>query len=382
MKYNLLLIYISINVIFAQHVDSYIFGNVIDAETREPISLANIYLSNTSIGCISDEVGYFELHNLPKGKFDIIISVIGYELLKVNIAFDGSRNRNIRFELYKQPVQLPDIIVTAKNSKKRNRQLQVFKRNLLGNSQNGKKTYIENEEVIRFIESGDDSLKAKASEPLVIVNKSLGYKIYYILEEFLLTPFELRYRGYPHFTELSIISTKDSTSWLKNRKNTYKGSLRHFLATIAENYEITNGDTSKRDSIFRIQDLFKYNTKISYASSSHIEDEGFFVLYSDSTNSSIRKLINTNCFLRESTNPSEIYLFFNKYLEVNYTAEYFPFKNNITMEKKTSWIKIIGGQTIIDKEGRFFDTYAIKTYGLWSQERLGDMLPFDYSINK
>ena len=38
--------------------------------------------------------------------------------------------------------------------------------------------------------------------------------------------------------------------------------------------------------------------------------------------------------------------------------------------------------TILDKQGRYFDIYAIKTGGVWSKERVADMLPFDYTIGE
>ena len=120
--------------------NSYIFGNIIDAETLEPLENANIFIANSSIGTASDRNGYFELRDLPNGRFEIIASRIGYEILNVKIHIYGNQRRNLRFEMYKEPIQLPEITVSAKASRKRKQQLKKFRRNFLGNSQNGKES--------------------------------------------------------------------------------------------------------------------------------------------------------------------------------------------------------------------------------------------------
>lgn len=49
-------------------------GAILDAETKEALPFASIYISNTSKGTNSDENGIFILENLPKGKHEILIS--------------------------------------------------------------------------------------------------------------------------------------------------------------------------------------------------------------------------------------------------------------------------------------------------------------------
>ena len=262
MKKLIIIILLIGNTILPQgNSESYIYGNIIDAETREPIAYANIFIANSSIGTASDKDGYFELRNVPTGRYEIVTSMLGYEVLKADVHIYGNNTRNFRFEIYKKPIEMEEVVVKGKTSRKRRQQLNHFRRNFLGSSQNGKKSYITNEEVIRFKEKGD-MLIAYAYEPLEIINNGLGYKIFYVLDEYQQTPEVVKYIGYPYFFEQTPTTYHDSIDWIDNRKNTYLGSLRHFLTTICENFELTNGDTSKRDSIFRIQDLFKYNTKI------------------------------------------------------------------------------------------------------------------------
>ncbi|MFC1785775.1 carboxypeptidase-like regulatory domain-containing protein [Candidatus Neomarinimicrobiota bacterium] len=387
MKNVLLLIIFFSQFAFSQEqVGPRICGNVIDAETREPIAYANIFISNSSIGGASNKYGYFELRNVPYGRYEIIASVIGYEVLKAKIGIYENSRRNFRFEMYKQPIQMEEVIVSGKETWKRRRQLKSFRRNLLGSSKNGKKSYITNEEVLRFTENKHGTLMAFAEEPLKIINNGLGYKIYYVLEDFELTPEYVKYTGYPHFTEKIATTFHDSVDWPENRKNTYTGSLRHFLTIICENYEITEGDTTERLYVKDLGDMIISGARLTYGDTTHIEDEGFSVIQTNYIYGWVRhaerRLVNTNWFLSETENTNEMNLKFGGFLEVKYEDEFYPFKSTIGRNQKVSWINMTCESTILDKQGRYFDIYAIKTTGLWSKERVADMLPFDYTITK
>lgn len=336
------------------------------------------------------------MRNLPYGRYDIIASVIGYEVLNAKIGIYNNDRRNLRFEMYKQPIQMHEVIVSAKGSWKRKSNLSRFRKVLLGTSKNGKRSYIKNEEVIHF-KSSHGMLLASADEPIKIVNNSLGYDIRYVLEDFELTKGYVKYTGYPHFIEKTATTYHDSVDWFVNRIDTYLGSFRHFLTTICENYKLTNGDTTKRPIVFKWEDTIRHNVKVTYGDISHIEEQGFYVLQIDSLKNirkrandpyevkpisvGTRQLVNTNCFLTETNNPNEMYLQFDGSLEITYSRDLFPFKNRDD-SKGISWIKLIGDSTVLDKQGRYFDIYAIKTSGLWSKERVADMLPFDYTIGE
>ena len=381
-----LIILLSQCVLSQVQIGPRICGNIIDAETREPIAFANIFISNSSIGGASDKNGYFELRNLPYGRYEIIATVIGYEVLKAKVGIYNDDRRNFRFEMYKQPIQFPEIIVSGKDSWKRARQLKQFKKNLLGASQNGKKTYITNEDIIYFKEDKHGILRAFSNEPLEIVNNALGYNISYVLEDFELAPEYVRYTGYPYFTERVATTFHDSVDWPENRKNTYTGSLRHFLTTICKNFEITGGDTTTREQVKELGDITIDGIKLTYRDESKLEEEGFLVTQTNYfygwARHADRRLVNTNWFLSETDNSNELNLKFGGYLEVNYEDEFYPFERVPRSLKSISWINLNCDSTILDKQGRYFDIYAIKTAGLWSHERVADMLPFDYTIEE
>ena len=385
MKYLTALV-VACNFLFAQaNQKAYIYGNIIDAETLEPIPYANIFISNSSIGTASDKDGFFALLDLPPGRYEIIASVIGYELLKANVRILQNSKRNFRFEMYKHPIEMDEVVVRGKTSRKRRRQLDHFRKNFLGTSKNGKNSYIKNEEVIQFERVGS-LLLAYANEPLEIINNGLGYKIYYVLDEYQQTPREIKFVGYPYFFEQIPASYQDSVDWVDNRKITYLGSLRHFLTTICKNFEVTEGDTSDRISVLDVEDIKGFRVKATYGDTTFIEEEGFYVLrlYYPLGEDKVgqRTLTNVNKYLSKSKNDNELNLHFPDYLEVKYDYKYYSTENNEEKNILASWITMTCDTTTLDKQGRYFDKYAIKTEGLWSWARVADMLPFDYDINK
>src|SRR5690348_15292920 len=60
-------------------------GIVIDSEKNKPIANASVFLSNTSIGTKADEGGNFIL-TIPNGKYDLIVSSIGYETFSQTVS--------------------------------------------------------------------------------------------------------------------------------------------------------------------------------------------------------------------------------------------------------------------------------------------------------
>ncbi len=93
-KYILLLFFII--AVNAQEMST-ISGFVNDDATGEPISHTNIYPSETSIGSATNVDGYFVITYVPPGSYQLLASMIGFEIHKedVNIA----ENENIRITL-------------------------------------------------------------------------------------------------------------------------------------------------------------------------------------------------------------------------------------------------------------------------------------------
>ena len=63
----------------------YVAGRVFSELDSTELSGANIYISNTSLGTVSDQNGEFELSHIPDGDYEINIEYVGYATKKVHI---------------------------------------------------------------------------------------------------------------------------------------------------------------------------------------------------------------------------------------------------------------------------------------------------------
>ena len=85
--------------VFAQTTGK-ISGVVKDKSAASPLPGANVYLENTSFGSASDDQGRFTLINIPPGKYNLKIDMIGYKSIKMeNIAVSVNRTFSLEVEL-------------------------------------------------------------------------------------------------------------------------------------------------------------------------------------------------------------------------------------------------------------------------------------------
>ena len=79
-----------------------IFGKVTDEETNEPLAGVNVVIKNTGQGASTDIEGEFYLIGVPPGKYDIMISYIGYASLTIKdvlVRADLTSDLNIKIKV-------------------------------------------------------------------------------------------------------------------------------------------------------------------------------------------------------------------------------------------------------------------------------------------
>ena len=69
-------------------------GYVKDSLTGETLIAANITIANGNKGVTSNQYGYYSI-TLPKGKYDISSSFLGYQTQTIHITLDGNKQRDI-----------------------------------------------------------------------------------------------------------------------------------------------------------------------------------------------------------------------------------------------------------------------------------------------
>lgn len=194
---------------------------------------ANVYLSQTSLGDVSNKEGFFRIENIPVGTYELVISFIGYELYNRKVHIGEGEELFIEQYLIPKEESLGELVVRSERNRKWERSLKRFEKFFIGETQNGLQTKIQNPEVLSF-ESDMSTLTATAGGELHIINNALGYEITVDL-----TYFEWNYLNdsgstlyFFRFTELEPANKKESDRWQQNRQNTYKYSRERFLKTL------------------------------------------------------------------------------------------------------------------------------------------------------
>ena len=365
---------------------SRIDGRIVDKTTSEPLVGVNIFFSKTTLGTTSDENGFFTLSKIPGGQYELIVSMIGYEVERESMIIKARENLTVNFRLTPQAILMNEINVTAKKDRQWDKNYGIFKRSFLGTGKNGEACRIINEYVLSFSKY-ETTFSAKASQPLIIENPELGYKITYILYDFVKDADEVQYSGDIFFEEEVSSSKKQSKQWNKNRQKAYKGSLRHFLNTLANRFElrfdIVDGQMKEKSNWRSISDRRR----------DPLVKEGFSLLINK------KDLFGESIIIPEQYKPlkndtlvflgkiDEPLLSFEGRMMVTYLKEspeftYLLEHDSPSSYQQTSFLLLRADSVYFDKYGRYSEPYMIERQGYFSWEGVGDQLPFDYHIEK
>ena len=363
-----------------------ISGKVINKETRRPVSGVNVFLAYTMAGCASNGIGIYTIKNVPPGNYWLAASHVGYESASLELKMDNNEILTYNFELKPKIYQTAPIVVSAADQAEWQKTLKQFRRDFLGRSDNADLTCIKNEFALEFDRKDRDKYFAYANAPLTIINRALGYKIEYSLFYFESTFSYVKFTGFPLYFPLKSSDPDTLSLWESNRRKTYAGSLRHYLRSICENYELTKGLQEEPEFTVDYSDCTDEGYRIDYPEDNFLAQKGFKVLYKSARFSEagvkpIISLVNTNKYLKPADSENEMYLKFNNYLEVRYNEPGGGFFQCKPLEQK-SWIKLQKDSIIVDKGGRYYETFGIKTYGFWSLHRISDALPYEYNFDE
>jgi hypothetical protein len=376
-----------------------LIGVVVDAERKQPVPGASIFLSNTSIGTTANEQGLFTL-SIPQGKYDLIASSIGFETYSQTIT-SSDLPEKITIVLQTKAKELDAVIVEPFEKDGWEKWGNFFLENFIGTSGMAKDCKLQNKKAIKFRHSKKTNvLTAIALEPLLIENKALGYNIRYQLEEFTYNfkTHYLYYAGYPLFEPMMGGQVKKQR-WVKARQNVYYGSMMHFMRSL-----YTNTIVQEDFEVYRLK-------KIPNAEKARVKEANSKrIRMASTTNITINSMANDSSayydrILAQSdfidvagntklTGDSIAYavdnytagMDFNDYLLIIYKKgeapkEYrqqFP-KNSTAM---MSQVTLINKRPIeIQANGNYYLPADLLSLGYWAwSEKIATMLPFDYKV--
>lgn len=194
---------------------------------------ANVFIEGTTMGTQADANGHYVLRNIPAGRHRLVASMVGYLPKMVFIDFPGNTTV-LNFNLEEDNKTLDEVRVVGSQDKLWEKQFREFEKGFLGESYNRKEVFITNKEVVDFTEM-EDAFSAKASQPLQIINKSMGYKVTYFMDNFEKTNSLTSFKGLASFEKLVPEDAKQERKWKRNREEAYEGSLKHFLKALEDN---------------------------------------------------------------------------------------------------------------------------------------------------
>ena len=194
---------------------------------------ASVFIEGTTMGTQADANGLYTLKNIPAGRYRLVASLVGYVPKMIFIEVPG-KITVYNFTLEEDNKTLAEVRVVGSQDKTWEKQFRAFERGFIGESYDRKEVYITNREVVDFTEN-KEAFTAVASQPLQIINKSLGYKITYFMYNFERTNSLTSFKGLASFQELVPEDARQERRWNRNRVEAYEGSIKHFLKSLVDN---------------------------------------------------------------------------------------------------------------------------------------------------
>jgi hypothetical protein len=359
-------------ILFSTQVSSQstITGRISNLKTGLPIEGVDVSVVNYNIGTTSYTDGSYKLKNIPASATEILLSHISYKPIIVKLI--EVNNGKLDVILEPEEISLHEVTIVAKKDKSRKKQLKKFKKAFFGSTFNSSKCEILNPEVLIFTEDANGILFVKPQVLLEIENNSTGYLIYFLLEHFKLDGELVSYAGKPAFTPLKAKNITDSLKWKSNREKTYYGSKMHFFYALftnklfEEGFEISKSRLSS-NVFYEVKKLRAKDIVIQNLNETHVNWTGFlrveFRLESDpfyKEASNITSNINLGQpsekdMIQQGSTPTGS-------VANNQVSYLFLKKHNL---KVNSIDQIIHSNNIVE-------------YGYWTNERVADILPFDY----
>ncbi len=388
-----------------QQVSFEITGRVVDSLGKKPVANASVFLSKTIVGAKTADDGVFTLQNIKPGKYDLVVSIIGYGTYIQTTTVSSSNITLPDIIISPKTIALKEVTVKPLTDAAREKDYELFKAEFVGTSELANECKILNPEILDldYDEKGH-ILTASSPDFLEIENAALGYKIKYLLANFkldysALAKFRLDYKGSVLFEEMKGTPAQQKR-WQKRRRQVYEGSVMHFLRAALndsiglegfrvlrlERYEnperpadslieakiesCKRSETAgRRDSLSfwtkkaRLPKLIEKLTPIPLSKNDIITPQNKQGLFA----------------LGPGSDDEALYVTYNKnrHFYINIQATYVDNPNN----SETSIINFIAPYAFFDRNG-WLEPNSVAFTGVWGRNRVADLLPIDYETKE
>ena len=379
-----------------------ITGRILNQADTKPVANVNVFLSNATVGDKTASNGTFTLSSVRPGKYDLVVSIVGFDTYKQSITVGGANINIPDILIFPKTIALSEVKIVPKNDPNRALYYDIFKREFLGESELAKQCRILNPELLDFVYDDKESkLTASSADFLIIENQALGYRVKYLLTNFTKESKDqerqtVHYEGSSLFEDLNG-SASQKREWQKRRQEVYEGSSKHFLRAVLNNRLEEEGFRVLQYAIYQnpqrpteeiIDSKIKYfkelKTKAIQAGDSLSSWEKKKRL--KKTLTALMKFQLNKDDLVKLTDKKDTYALGceNDGLYITYSKNHrfaspTPIERlNNLYNKDVTLLTFNEPWGYFDNSGAFFNPNAIVYSGAWSKRRMAELLPADY----
>ena len=342
-----LLVFIFLGLLNSLHGQT-IEGVVYDADTKKEIPGVVVYLNGTSIHTVSNNDGYFCLTAGSKINTALVISHLSYE----SIAIDNPFEHNEKVFFLKEKVNTLAQVVVVPDQFSRDEKMKVFKEQFLGEGRGGRSCVILNEEdIVLNFDRQTNRLIGSSKNRIMIENKYLAYTIIFDLHSFSIqysqNSMDNRYmERFSIMGTYALIDKNPNNHVIRNRRDEiYHHSRQYFWKNFIAN--------TLKEAKFKI-----------YNHNKQIEIDQYFTVANTPPHTLVQ--------IRSGTNLSRISSRLTN-------ADIFGVISISNNNRYTSEAIFLTDHFSIDQFGNISAPGNVIFAGDMAQQRIGDVLPLDFS---
>ncbi|HWD89328.1 MAG TPA: carboxypeptidase-like regulatory domain-containing protein [Mucilaginibacter sp.] len=386
---------------FAQSI---IKGRVLDHSTHKPLANVNVFLSNSTIGDQTSADGTFTLKGIKPGTYNLIASMIGYDMYSQSITLSDETITLPDIEISPKTNNLTEVIIRPHIDPYNDWYFEMFKKGFLGSSDLASQCKILNSSVLDFdYDQKTGELKASSHDFIIVENHALGYRLKYLLTEFKKDTNTINKSTMVNFNGSVLFEKMKGTDaqqrrWREKRREIYEGSEMHFLRSLLNDRLDKDGFRVSRYTVYKnperppdslISAKIDFYTKLR--DSKHNKGKWRDSLSAWKKRAGLTKVLITlrdvplernEILLRTPTagvyalgcDLDGLYINYNKLHHPAASIAYLGTRYNYD----STLLNFASPYTFFDNNGWVLNPDSRSFYGAWGKYRVSGMLPADY----
>lgn len=359
-------------------------GVVQHESSGRPVADAEILIGGTMLRARTDHAGRFVMTKVPVGTLDVVVILSQARQFTTAVEVRNQRGQNFEIMVPDQSAKAPasydpeKIIDKLKREnaelrqklgmKTRPAETNSFQEYVIGVSRDC--VLLNPEALTGAQEKRKEGLweTFTSSDPLLVDNLALGYRLQIFLNKAQVWTTSkgrnMNYDAVIAFSDLNPKNQKEQNKWLKNRSKVYKGSLRHFLSSLAGGRLAEDGfmvATSSEDDPL-------------------VGSPGVPGYYNSGGSRFVPR--QNPYFIVSQSGPDEHQLDFSSVIEVTYLRDFIPSKyhgyQNIVDDRQVSLLALNRRPVAFNSRGIPQEEDALQKIGYWGVQQICDMLPMSY----